>query len=148
MNFEFWFEPYADEDTTLNSWIDNISRHMNWNLFKNQGDYVYMSGELGEGRFPQFKDEISVYRAYKEAFDEQMSSLFSYLFVRKVLEMHLYSNVDLGSMESYLREEMGNEEFEEWEAEAKRRIYGEYADKLGEESAKKIFSKAWPGWEK
>lgn len=148
-NFNLPFEPYAEDEYTLNDYADDCMRHINYDMFKNQEDYLYMSGELGEGRFPQFKDYEHVYRAFEKAFNENIGWFFFYLFNRTILEAHLYGNVDLGeSMTQYMKEEFGEKWFEEWEKEAKRRIFDQYKEIIGEKDATELFSKAWPRWKR
>ena len=148
-NFNLPFEPYAEDEYTLNDYANDCMVRINYEMFKNQEDYVYMSGELGEGRFPQFRYYEDVYGFFKEAFDNYVGWLFIYLFNRIILETHLYGNVDLGGdITYYMKEEFGEEWFEEWEKEAKRRIFDQYKEVIGEKDATKLFSKAWPGWER
>lgn len=148
-DFNLPFEPYAKDEYTLNDYINDCMVRISYMMFKNQEDYVYMNEELGEGRFPQFKDREDVYEAFKKAFDHSTTWLFAYLFNRIVLETHLLGNVDLGKdMTQYMKDEFGEEWFEEWEEEAKRRIFDEYVGAIGEENATRIFAKAWPGWER
>lgn len=136
-------QPYAEDDTLLNEWIDDIAAQINWNMFKNQEDWVYMSGDLGEGRFPQFKNCDCVYDSFSESFNRAIGILEGYLWERFITNIRL-SNVDLGKdMENELRFLWGDERFEEWEAAAKEYVFEDYSKDLGEETANKIFNKAW-----
>ena len=143
MTTDLFKEPYAEEETTLNEWVDNLVSRINIYLFHHQEDYLYMSGELGEGRFPQLKDEDKVYRAIETAFDSEISWLFQYVMERIVRQLRL-SNIDLGeSMEDWLREEMGDEYFKEWEEAAKKQIFDDYAEHLGIVDTIKLFAENW-----
>lgn len=141
-------EPYAEEDFSLNEWIDTGMKQISWKLFENQEDWVYMSGELGEGRFPQVKGYEPLAEAFTNAFDEYVGWLRSYMFERYLIDLRL-GNVDLGEeLEDYLRDIWDDEYYEEWEAEARKYIFDDYAQTLGPDKAADLFGKAWPGWER
>lgn len=145
---DFYRASYADDDALLNDWVDEGMRRIAWKMFERQGKWIYMSGELGEGRFPQIKDYKSVSSEFRRAFDDWIGWLESYMFDRYIAEVRS-GNVDLGEdLEAELRFRWGDEEFEEWDAGARCQIFDEYAKMLGVERAVELFKKAWPDWER
>lgn len=140
---ELRMEPYAEADALLNDWIDRVMKDIHWKTFENQEKWVYMSHELGEHRFPQFKGIDEVYEQFNYAFADAISWFKAYCLERWVKDIRL-GNVDLGpDMEWDMRELLGDEYFEEWEAKAKEAIEEDYAETLGAERAKELFDKAW-----
>ena len=141
-------DSYAEDNATLNNWVDELYKKISREMFKNQEKWIFMSGELGEGRFPQFKDFESVYNEFDQAFNSSIGGLFSYLFECFIRDIRL-GNVDLGEdMEYELRWSMGDEDYEEWEKKARKAIVDDYVKNLGEENTIRIFEKAWPDWSK
>ena len=141
------FNKYADDDTSLNEWIEDLMQDMRWELFREQAKWLYMSGELGEGRFPQIKDNYL--EQFRYAFMDSVSILVEWMFTKLLMEYRL-GNIDLGPEAEYtLKWELGDEEYEKWEQEAKEYIFNDYAENIGIDAASRIFSEAWgPEWDK
>ena len=130
--------PYAEDDYLLNDFVENLLRRVSWKLFEDQEHVVYMANERSDG-VPLLKDDaINVIR---EKIDNEFSWLRGYMITRILMSYRL-GNIDLGDVgEWWLRDELGEEEFLEWESRARKFIYNDYAKTLGEERADEYFKK-------
>lgn len=45
----------VSEDETLAEWVNEIARHVSYEIFQNQSKVIYMAGERGTGRKPMTK---------------------------------------------------------------------------------------------
>ena len=79
-------EPYFDEDTKANDWVDELMRHVRWNLFRNQEEWVYMAGERGKRRNPMTR--YNAYSYIRETIDAEMQNLSHYLTMELLREYH------------------------------------------------------------
>lgn len=64
-----WF----DNETLANEWYDDMVRRISWKAFEDQESWIYMLGELGEGRNPKVKDNFL--EKFSEYFDAEISWL-------------------------------------------------------------------------
>ena len=136
-----YMRPYADSECLLNDWVEERSHHFNWNLARNQEEWLYIAGELGKGCFPKMKEDKLQY-IYQEI-EDSCSWLFDYLLMQFLMKLRL-SNVDLSEEAiNFLKDSLGEEEYEKFEEEARKEIFAEYAEQLGKIKAKKIFRNVW-----
>lgn len=52
---------YFDKDSNAYEWYNEVKDHAMWELFKNQENFLYMYGELGEKSNPVLKDNAIDY---------------------------------------------------------------------------------------
>ena len=142
---DMYLEPYAEEDETLNHWIDRLMRNVRWRLFENQEDWLYMAGELGEGMPPKFKDNAR--KAMYDACVDEFGWLISYMIDRLITEYRI-SNIDLDEDTIWnITEDLPEGGYEEWETECRKRIFNEYEQYLGHDRAIEHFKGIWTeGW--
>lgn len=139
---DWYLEDYSEDNETLNDWMDRTISHIKWNLFQYQHGWVYMSGELGEGAFPKFKDNAIDY--LYNVIDMELREVKDYILDRLIANYRL-SNIDLDDNTiQMLKEDLGEANYKEWEEEARKRIYAEYEEHLGAEKTKELFKDKWP----
>lgn len=128
--------PYAEEDELLNDYVDRILHNVTWKLFEDQQNICYM---INEKNPPMLKDNfIEVATRYIE---HEFGWLREYLLIRLLIEYRL-SNLDLGEEnEEWLKDMLGEEEYENFEKIAKEYIYKDYVKMLGQEEADLYFEK-------
>lgn len=128
--------PYAEEDELLNDYVDRILHNVTWKLFEDQQNICYM---INEKNPPMLKDNfIEVATRYIE---HEFGWLREYLLIRLLIE-HRLSNLDLGEEnEEWLKDMLGEEEYEDFEKIAKEYIYKDYVKMLGQEEADLYFEK-------
>lgn len=128
--------PYAEEDELLNDYVDRILHNVTWKLFEDQQNICYM---INEKNPPMLKDNfIEVATRYIE---HEFGWLREYLLIRLLIEYRL-SNLDLGEEnEEWLKDMLGEEEYEDFEKIAKEYIYKDYVKMLGQEEADLYFEK-------
>lgn len=128
--------PYAEEDELLNDYVDRILHNVTWKLFEDQRNICYM---INEKNPPMLKDNfIEVATRHIE---NEFGWLREYLLIRLLIEYRL-SNLDLGEEnEEWLKDMLGEEEYENFEKIAKEYIYKDYVEMLGQEEADLYFEK-------
>ena len=129
---------YAEEDTLLNDWIENILNNVKYDMFRCQKNLLYMSNEREDG-VPMFNDNAIelIYFLIKD----NVSYLTSYMITRLLME-HRLGHIDLGEdCTWWLQEELGDEEFAKWESAARKAIYADYVEGLGEKRAAEYFER-------
>lgn len=128
--------PYAEEDELLNDYVDRILHNVTWKLFEDQQNICYM---INEKNPPMLKDNfIEVATRHIE---NEFGWLREYLLIRLLIEYRL-SNLDLGEEnEEWLKDRLGEEEYEDFEKIAKEYIYKDYVKMLGQEEADLYFEK-------
>lgn len=128
--------PYAEEDELLNDYVDRILHNVTWKLFEDQQNICYM---INEKNPPMLKDNfIEVATRHIE---DEFGWLREYLLIRLLIEYRL-SNLDLGEEnEEWLKDRLGEEEYEDFEKIAKEYIYKDYVKMLGQEEADLYFEK-------
>ena len=130
--------PYADDDHLLNDFVEDILHHVSWKLFQHQTDFVCMAHEREDG-IPLLKD--NVIEVIDRQIDSELSWLYGYMTTRLLMSYRL-NNIDLGDEGTqWLRDDLGDELYLEWESRARKHIYDEYARILGEEKAEEYFKK-------
>ncbi len=130
--------PYAEEDYLLNTFIEEILRRVSWKLLENQEKIVYMANEREDG-IPLLKD--NVIETMRDYVNDEFGWIRSYIITRLLMSYRL-GNIDLGEEgEWWLREELGEEEYLEWESRVRKAIYEDYAKHLGEEKADAYFER-------
>ncbi len=136
-----YLQPYADENELLNSWIKNLIFYIKWDLFKNQEKWLYMSNELGDGSCPKFKENARDYMW--DVIQSHFGWLASYIIKRLITEYRL-ENIDLDEDTIFeLKYDLGEDDYNRWEEEARSYILKEYSQHLGEEKAKELLHKQW-----
>lgn len=144
-NLDVYLMPYADDDETLNDWVDDLIRRVMWQLFENQEDWLYMAGE--KGTLPVLKDNALDY--IRTTIQSESHWLVGYI-VRYLIAKYRLSNIEL-SQEAidFISEDFEDIDggYETWEEEARRRIYREYKEVLGEEKVKDLVKSWWGDWE-
>ena len=128
--------PYAEEDELLNDYVDRILHNVTWKLFEDQQNICYM---INEKNPPMLKDNfIEVATRHIE---NEFGWLREYLLIRLLIEYRL-SNLDLGEEnEEWLKDMLGEEEYENFEKIAKEYIYKDYVEMLGQKEADLYFEK-------
>lgn len=89
----------ADEDLTLADWIDEIARHVSFDVFSNQERVVYMVGERGEGRLPMTKPDAI--REIGTFVDDHMAVVRDSIVYGIVKDLHEKGNIDLDADTAY-----------------------------------------------
>ena len=142
---ELYTQPYAEEDTLLNSWIEEQLRHVRWHLWEHQEDMVYMAGELGEGMPPKFKPEAR--KILEQACEREFGWLIAYMVDRLITEYRL-SDIDLDEeMIWQLQEDLPEGGYEEWEEECRKHIFAEHEKYIGHDKAVEYCKSIWKeGW--
>lgn len=130
--------PYAEDDYLLNTFVDETMRRVSWKLFEHQEDVLYMANETETG-IPLLKD--NAIEDMRDCVNEEFSWIRSYIITHLLMSYRL-GNIDLGEEgDWWLREELGEKEYLEWESRARKAIYQDYAQNLGEEKADAYFEK-------
>ncbi len=130
--------PYAEDDYLLNTFVEETMRRVSWKLFEHQENILYMASETESG-IPLLKD--NVIEEMRTCINGAFGWIRGYIITHLLMSYRL-GNIDLGPEgEWWLREELGEEEYLEWESRARKAIYQEYAQNLGEEAADKYFEK-------
>lgn len=80
------FEPYFDEDAKANDWVDELVRHVRWNLFRNQEEWIYMAGERGKRRNPMTR--YNAYEYIRDTVNAEIQNLSHYLTMELLREYH------------------------------------------------------------
>lgn len=130
--------PYAENDHLLNDFVEDVLHRVSWKLFQHQEDFVYMANEREDG-IPLLKE--NVIWTIDDYINSELLWLRSYITTRLLMSYRL-GNIDLGEEGMwYLRGELGEEEFLEWESRARKFIYNDYVESLGEEKADEYFKR-------
>lgn len=130
--------PYAEDDYLLNTFVEETLRRVSWKLFQHQEDFVYMANEREDG-IPVLKE--NAIWTIEDYINSEFAWLRSYILTRLLMSYRL-DNVELGEEGTWwLRDELGEEEFLEWESRARKFIYNDYVKTLGEERADEYFRK-------
>ena len=140
---DHYLEPYAEDDTLLNDWIKDIIRSIQWRLFENQEQWLYMVGEAPDTTLPKFRDNAREYMR-RVAYGE-LGYLVDYIIDYLVTKYRL-SNIELDEetvedIKWELQDIDGG--YEAWEAEARRRIIEEYTEAIGEEKTNRLVKEWW-----
>lgn len=66
-----WF----DDEELAKDWYNRMCGNIAWKMFENQEKWVYMAGELGEGRKPMIKGS----EEFAEAMEQAMQDVFGFM---------------------------------------------------------------------
>jgi hypothetical protein len=128
--------PYAEDDALLNDFINNLIRHLSWEMFVHQEETCY---DITEKNPPMLKDNVIDYM--QTAINNALEGIRDYVICRMLMSYRL-SNIDLGEeAESYLRDSFGEEEWAKFEEIAKKYIWNDYARFCGVKGAKNYFTR-------
>lgn len=137
-----WFEaPYAEDNDSLNDWIEQIIRRVSWQLFEKQNDIVYMANETDNG-IPKLKDEaVDIMR---QIINSEFSWLRGYI-ISRILVVYAKSNIDLGDEGRwYIDDQFDPEDAANFWKEIDKYIWNDYVQYLGEEKTAEL----WEHWGK
>ena len=145
-NIDLYLQPYAEDDELLNTWVDTIIHRVSWRLVENQEDWLYMAGEAPDTDLPKLKPEAREY--IRKMTHVELGWLVSYI-VDYLITKYRLSNIELD--EETIADlkwdlEDCNGGYEEWENEARKRIFQEYSEFLGEEKAQELAEGWWGDW--
>ena len=144
-NWVEWYEqPYADDDTKLNDFVEEHLKRVSWHLFEEQEKIVYMANETENG-IPKMKegaiDEIS----------RQIRSEFGWLInymVSRILVAYMKGNIEPSEeVKWWFEDDLLDPEEDnigEFWKEINDYIWNDYAKMLGEERT----SELWKKWGK
>ncbi len=132
----FFTRPYAEDDYPLNDYIENLIHHLSWKMFKHQDEICF---NISEKNPPMLKDNVIEYM--QNVLDVEFGSVRNYIICRMLISYRM-SNVDLGfEGEWYLREDLGEDLWKEFNDVMNRYVWDDYCESLGPEKAKKYFKK-------
>lgn len=132
---------FFDDDLLAKEWFNRFCARLSWKFFENQEEMLYMANETESG-IPKLKE--GALEAMARIFNEEIGFMRYCVILGFIESYRVDSNVDLSEEAIWmLKEEMGEEEYEKWEEEAKRTIVADYAKHLGEEKAKELAKKWW-----
>lgn len=83
---------YFDKNDLAEEWLDRVIKNISFTAFENQKEWIYMYGELGEGRNPMIKDNFV--KCFNQYFNEQLSymrAIILYGFLKRYYE----DNIDV-----------------------------------------------------
>lgn len=128
--------PYAEDDYTMNEFVENLTRHLRWKLFEHQSEICY---NIIEKNPPMLKDNVVEYM--HNVLNNEFGWVRNYIICRVLISYRL-SNVDLGEeAEWYLREEFDEDSWKDLNDAINRYIWEDYSKMLGAEKAKEYFKK-------
>jgi len=128
--------PFADDESLLNDFVNRIIFDVSWDLFRDQEEICNMATRTAP---PLLKDNVVDH--IKMYVNRELSFLRIYI-TTYILMSYRFSNIDLGpEAEWWLKEELGEEEYEAFEKAAKEYIYNDYVKHLGQEKADAYFER-------
>lgn len=128
--------PFAEDDFTLNEFVDDLIRRLSWKMFERQEEICYM---INEKNPPMLKDNVIEFM--RNVLNTEFGWVRNYIICRMLISYRL-SNVDLGDeAEWYLREEFDDEDWAELNKAINTYIWKDYSKNLGVEKAKEYFLK-------
>ena len=128
--------PYAEDDYSINDFIDNLARSLSWYMFEHQDEICY---NISEKNPPMLKD--CVIERMQNFLDTEFGWVRNYIICRMLISYRM-SNVDLGKEgEWYLREEFSDEEWADFNKTMNEYVWNDYCKFLGEEKTKAYFEK-------
>ena len=128
--------PYAEEDYSLNDYIDKLIHQLSWKMFESQEEICY---NITEKNPPMLKDNVIEHM--RNILNSELGFLRNYIICRMLISYRI-SNVDLGEEGTeYLREEFTEEEWSNLNQAINKYVWEDYVRSLGEEKAKKYFEK-------
>lgn len=83
---------YFDKNDLAEEWLDRVIENIALTAFKNQEEWIYMDGELGEGRNPMIKDNFV--ECFNWYFDEQLDYMRT-IILCGFLKRYYEDNIDV-----------------------------------------------------
>ena len=83
---------YFDKNDLAEEWLDRVIENIALTAFKNQEEWIYMDGELGEGRNPMIKDNFV--ECFNRYFDEQLDYMRT-IILCGFLKRYYEDNIDV-----------------------------------------------------
>lgn len=128
--------PYAEDDFTLNEFVDDLTRRLSWKMFEHQEEICF---NITEKNPPMLKENAITYM--QNMLNTELGWVRNYIICRMLISYRM-SNVDLGEEgEWYLREEFDEEGWADFNKIMNDYVWHDYAQLLGEEKTKKYFMK-------
>lgn len=87
------WKKYFEDETLANEWFDGIMSRINWKMFQNQEEWLYMFGELGPGRNPMIKSVEKFEEYFKRAWNDSMDWLYEFA-ATELLRVYAEDNID------------------------------------------------------
>ena len=129
--------PYAEDDDLLNDYVEKMLHHVSWKLWERQEEVVHT---IATHNPPLLKGEAAI-KVMAEEINSHFAWLRSYMIMRLLME-YRFGNIDFDEeIEWYMRDELGDEDYEEFEKAARKYIYQDYASMLGVEKANEYFKR-------
>lgn len=141
-NWVKWYEqPYAEDDSLLNKFVEDALRRISWRLFENQEDVVYMANETDNG-IPKMREGAIDY-IHMVARNE-LGWLVNYM-VNRILVSYMKGNIDPSEeVKWWFKEDLPKGDDEQFWKEINEYIWQDYAEVLGEEKTAEL----WKHWGK
>lgn len=138
-NWVKWYEqPYAEDDSLLNEFIEDALRRTSWKLFGNQEKVVYMANETDNGIPKMREDAIDYIRMVAR---NELGWLVNYM-VNRILVGYMKNNIDPSEeIKWWFKEDLPEGDDEEFWKEINEYIWQDYAKVLGEEKTAELWKK-------
>lgn len=138
-NWVKWYEqPYAEDDSLLNEFIEDALRRISWRLFDNQEKVVYMANETDNGIPKMREDAIDYIRMVAR---NELGWLVNYM-VNRILVSYMKGNIDPSEeVKWWFKEDLPEGDDEEFWKEINEYIWQDYAKVLGEEKTAELWEK-------
>lgn len=134
-----WYEnPYADDNDSLNDFVEKALGRVCWKLFENQEKILYMANETNNG-IPKMREDAIDYISMTA--HNELGWLVSYM-INRILVAYLKGNVEPSEeIKWWFNEDLPEKEREQFWADIDEYIWNDYAKDLGEESTAKLWEK-------
>lgn len=138
-NWVGWYEqPYAEDDSLLNKFIEDALRHVSWKLFGNQENIIYMANETDNG-IPKIREGAINY--IHRTVNNEFGWLINYM-VNRILVSYMKGNIDPSEeVKRWFKEDLPEGEDEQFWTEIDDYIWNDYVEYLGEEETAKLWEK-------
>lgn len=138
-NWVKWYEqPYAEDDSLLNEFIEDALRRTSWKLFGNQEKVVYMANETDNGIPKMREDAIDYIRMVAR---NELGWLVNYM-VNRILVGYMKNNINPSEeVKWWFKEDLPEGDDEEFWKEINEYIWQDYAKVLGEEKTAELWEK-------
>lgn len=129
---------YAEENELLNDYVERMLQHISWKSFSNQEDIVFMCNETDNG-IPKMKE--GAIEVLHNMVNAELGFLREYL-ISRILVSLLKSNIDISEeVEWWFKDDIGEEDYEEFIQEVNQYIFDDYARNLGEARTLELWEK-------
>ena len=126
--------PYAEDDYSINDFVDNLARSLSWYMFEHQDEICY---NISEKNPPMLKD--CAIERMQNFLDTEFGWVRNYIICRMLISYRM-NNVDLGNeAEWYLREEFDDDSWKELNEAINKHVWDDYCKYLGSEKTKTYF---------